>query len=742
MDKLKMETKNKADENFKKLAELFPNAVTETIVDGEVVRAIDKDVLMQEISTKVVEGKEERYQFTWPDKKKAILEANSPINKTLRPYREESVDFDNTENLYIEGNNLEVLKLLQETYLGKIKMIYIDPPYNTGNDFIYKDNFSMDSEEWKEKSGDYDEEGNRLVKNLDGNGRFHTDWLNMMYPRLKLAKDLLSDDGVIFISIDDNEQENLKKICDEIFGNSNFINNIVVETGEVFGTKASHANKTLIKVKDYILAYRKSNVDSYRNILYDKMSELYDLHYNTIVDGTSLERISLKEYLSNIDWVIKIFKNLNCDFTAKGINIVLKNSETFKEFFYKDVANKLYTDQPLSKKISDTMFENMEIGKLYKYDNKYVFRTSGNTIRFLQSFDKCLHISDDYDSQYVRSSIRGDLWKSFHIDMRNIDDEGNMKFKSGKKPVRLIKQIIKWTNFPKGIVLDFFSGSATTAHAVMQLNAEDGGNRKFIMVQVDEKTDEKSEAYKAGYKNICGIGKERIRRAGAKIKEEREKRVESEVRSEELKNDEQIAIEELSVKAEELKNVEETNNNSTLNTPNSTLDIGFRVLKLDSSNMKDVYYTPESTNIDMFDTLVDNIKEDRTAEDLLFQVMLELGILLSSKIEREVLRVERKSVESGEWSEELKFAGKEEFSEESNDCRKDNVLEYTCYNVSDGYLIACFDDNVTEDVITEIAKRKPYYFVMKDSSMANDSVAANFEQIFETYSPDTVRKVL
>ena len=501
-----MQTNNKADENYKKLAELFPNAVTETIVDGEVVRAIDR---------------EERYQFTWPDKKKSILLANSPINKTLRPCKEESVDFDNTENLYIEGDNLEVLKLLQETYLGKIKMIYIDPPYNTGNDLLYNDDFIMQIGEWSEKSGDYDEEGNRLVKNLEGNGRFHTDWLNMIYPRLKLAKDLLSDDGVIFISIDDNEQENLKKICDEIFGRENFINNIVIETGEVFGTKAAHADKTFVKVKDYILAYKKMNNENIRNVLYDAMNELYDSHYNTVVDTITLEKVSLKEYLSNISWVKEIFIQLNCDFNSKGINYVLKNSEVFCEFFYKKVSKILFTDQPFSRKIDNNMLEKMTCGQLYEYEGKYIYKTSGNTIRFLQSFDKCLHITDDYESKYVRSSIRGDLWKSFHIDMRNIDDEGNVKFKSSKKPKRLIKQLTKWMNIPEGIVLDFFSGSATTAHAVMELNAEDGGNRKFIMVQIPEKTDERSEAYKAGYKNICEIGKERIRRAANKINSER-----------------------------------------------------------------------------------------------------------------------------------------------------------------------------------------------------------------------------
>lgn len=639
-----MQTKNKADENFKKLAELFPDAVTETIVDGEVVRAIDKDVLMQEISTKVVEGKEERYQFTWPDKKKAILKANSPINKTLRSCREESVDFDNTENLYIEGDNLEVLKLLQETYLGKIKMIYIDPPYNTGNDFIYNDEFTIHNAEWNDISGDYDEEGNRLVKNLEGSSRFHTDWLNMIYPRLKLAKDLLSDDGVIFISIDDNEVDNLKKICNELFG----VNNLVAEIP--WQSRASIQNDTDFSINhEYICVYAKNRRQENRRL---KESNYKEWHKK---DSFVCKPLPLEiDKFSNPDndprgpWKADPF---DAPHIRPNLTYSIVNPNTGEQHL--PPRGRHWRISP------EKFFSALE-------DNRIVWTNNGKGRPQLKVF---------YNEKKEFGSVDNSWFTAERIGTSTNGTKELMQLFEGisyfdtPKPTSLLRKLINLANVESGdIILDFFSGSATTAHAVMQLNAEDGGKRKFIMVQLPEKTDEKSEAYKTGYKNICEIGKERIRRAGKKIKEE-----------------------------------------SPLTTQD--LDTGFRVLKLDESNMKDVYYTPEEMNINLFEATIDNIKEDRTPEDLLFQVMLELGILLSSKIECEVLRVE-----SG--------------------------VEYTCYNVADGYLIACFDDNVTEEVITEIAKRKPYYFVMKDSSMANDSVAANFEQIFETYSKDTVRKVL
>ena len=632
MDKLRMQTANKADENFRKLAAMFPNAVTETIDEnGEVVRAIDKDVLMQEISCTVVDGNEERYQFTWPDKKKSVLLANAPINKTLRPVRDNetvptgadsegkpycssgSVDFDTTENLYIEGDNLEVLKLLQETYLGKIKMIYIDPPYNTGNDFVYEDDFAQSTDEYLANSGQYDEDGKRMVQNTESNGRFHTDWLNMLYPRLKLAKDLLTDDGVIFISIDDNEIDNLSKMCSDIFGEMNFVCKFVWKSklGKV-GTTS-----TISATHEYILCYSKniSNVHfkMIKNIsdgrkeslrqwgVADRREDRPSMYYPITIDGITVYPI--KEDGTDGRWRV--------------------GEETAKQLLAEGV---------------------LELGERNGRYN--IYRTFPSGISYTP-YDTLLLDSIGTTAKGATMLKTLELAKMFDF----------------SKPVELINHFAMLSTNDDDTVLDFFSGSATTAHAVMQLNAEDGGHRKFIMAQLPEVTDEKSEAYKAGYKTICEIGKERIRRAGAKIKEE-----------------------------------------AGLTAPN--LDVGFRVLKCDTSNMKEVYYNPAEYETSLFSSLEDNIKEDRTPEDLLFQVMLDLGVLLSSKIEENTI------------------AGKKVF------------------NVEDNYLIACFDSDVTEETIKAIAKQKPYYFVMRDSSMANDSVATNFDQIFATYSPDTVRKVL
>lgn len=642
MDKLKMQTANKADENFKKLAAMFPNAVTETIDEnGEVVRAIDKDVLLQEISCKVVDGNEERYQFTWPDKKKSVLLANAPINKTLRPCREESVDFDNTENLYIEGDNLEVLKLLQETYLGKIKMIYIDPPYNTGNDFVYNDDFTIESGVWSVESGDYDEDGNRLVKNLDSNGRFHTDWLNMIYPRLKIAKDLLTDDGVIFISMDDHEQENIKKICDEIFGESNFLAQVIWERAYSPVNLKKHFSES----HDYIICYAKNIETCVCNGL-PRSAEANDRYSNPDNDPRGAWKSSDLSVGPRIE--SKVYEIT----TPSGRKVLPPSGYCWR----------------LDKKT----FEQ------YVKDNRIWFGSDGNNVPSIKRFI----------TEVKQGMTPMTVWKYTEVGHSQDAAQKLKRLFDGKaffdypKSVELIKRCLQLYTDNDCYVLDFFSGSATTAHAVMQLNAEDGGNRKFIMVQLPEETDEKSEAYKAGYKNICEIGKERIRRAGQKI------------------------LNECGVRS-----VESGVDNSKFQTPLSKLDIGFRVLKCDTSNMKDVYYNPAEYEPSLFSRLEDNIKEDRTPEDLLFQVMLDLGILLSSKIQCEVWRVE-----SG--------------------------AEYKYFNVEDGYLIACFDKNVTEELITEIAKQKPYYFVMRDSSMANDSVATNFEQIFAAYSPDTVRKVL
>lgn len=629
MDKLKMHTPNKADENFKKLAALFPNAVTETVDEnGVVVRAIDKDVLMQEINTTVVEGKDERYQFTWPDKKKSVLLANAPIAKTLRPCPVESVGKDgapggfDSENLYIEGDNLEVLKLLQETYLGKVKMIYIDPPYNTGNDFVYEDDFAQSTEEYLANSGQFDDEGNRLVTNTESNGRFHTDWLNMIYPRLKLAKDLLVEDGVIFISVDDNEQANFRKICDEIFGTQNFIAQFIRQR-----RTSPDMRKRVSSAHDYIIAYSK-NIEK-------------------IEEAVNKVRLSEKDTLSyaNPDndprgpWT-------SSDFTAQGFR-----PNQMYEIVTPGGARYTPPEGKCWKNIESEFLTQCREGRMwfgkdgmgFPRRKTYLAEKDGKNVWTWWPNSEVGHSQEA--TQEVKALFAGHAYFDY------------------PKPVRLIKKIIQIGTHPDSLVLDFFSGSATTAHAVMQLNAEDSGKRKFILVQLPEETDSKSEAYKAGYKNICEIGKERIRRAGAKIKEE-----------------------------------------NPLGTMD--LDVGFRVLKCSSTNMENVYYNPDEYRPDMFEMLADNIKADRTPEDLLFQVMLDLGVLLSSKIE------------------ETELGGKRVF------------------NVADNFLIACFDTNVTEETITAIAKQKPYYFVMRDSSLANDSVAINFDQIFATYSPDTVRKVL
>lgn len=624
MEHLNMQSMDKVAANVAKIRELFPNCVTERINnEGKLEHAIDFDMLKQELSDHVVDGLQERYQFTWPDKRKAILAANAPINKTLRPCREESVDFDNTENLYIEGDNLEVLKLLQETYLGKVKMIYIDPPYNTGNDFVYEDDFKQNSEEYIVNSGQLDDEGNRLVVNTESNGRFHTDWLNMMYPRLKLAKDLLSDDGVIFISIDDNEVENLRKICDEIFGENNFLAQVIWE--RAFSPK--NDAKFFSVSHDYVLIYARS-IEVFSIGLLPRSAESDARYKNPDNDPHgpwTSDNMTVKSYSANYDYPIR---------TPNGT------------IYYPPAGRCWFTSKERMQKL-------IENGAVWFGNN------GGNMPRIKR-----------YLSDVQQGMTPITIWKYLDVghnqearqELKKLFDE--KAYFDGPKPIRLLNRILTIANVKKDdFILDFFSGSATTAHAVMQLNAEDGGKRKFIMVQLQEECSENSEAYKAGYKNICKIGKERIRRAGKKIKEE-----------------------------------------NPLTTQD--LDIGFRVLKCDSSNMEDVYFTPKEYMDKQQSLFVDNIKKDRNDEDLLFDAMLKLDTPLSSKIEK------------------ITIAGK------------------TVYNVAQGHLMACFDKNVTDEVITAIAKEMPSYFVMRDSSQADDSVAINFEQIFNTYSPQTVRRVL
>ena len=650
-DKLKMHTPNKADENFAKLAALFPNAVTETKDEhGEVVRAIDKDTLMQEISATVVEGADERYQFTWPDKKKSILLANAPINKTLRPCIDESVNFDTTENLYIEGDNLEVLKLLQETYLGKIKMIYIDPPYNTGNDsFVYDDNFEMSTSDFSTLSNQYDENGNLtfdMRDNNEGNGRFHTDWLNMIYPRLKLAKDLLSDNGVIFISIDEHEVENLTKLCDEVFGQINHIGTFIIKSNP----RGSMSTSEIASLHEHLLLYSKDRLQA--EIIGHELSNDMESEYKFNDDNGAYRLLGLR--MRGGFWRRTDRPKLYYPIYVNPSNgqVALVSSAEYSEV--------VYPIQPSTNEDGTWRWSKEKVlSDAELLIGKQVSR-NGDTV-----WD--IYQKDYLEKDGKRRTKAKSIWEDNEINYQNGAVEIKELFnKSGifdySKPTFLISQALKMIKLDKGdIILDFFSGSATTAHSVMKLNTNDDCDLKFVLIQLPELTNEKTEAYKAGYKTICEIGKERIRRAAKKIAEEN---------------------------------------------PEATFDGGFRVLKCDTSNMKEVYYNPSEFVPSLLDSMEDNIKEDRTPEDLLFQVMLDLGVLLSSKIE------------------ETTIAGKKVF------------------NVADNFLIACFDKEVNDEVIKEIAQKKPYYFVMRDSSMANDSVATNFEQIFATFSPDTVRKVL
>ena len=659
-DKLKMHTPNKADENFKKLAELFPNAVTETIIGYDdnnkpiIERAIDKDVLMQEISTTVVEGKEERYQFTWPDKKKSILLANAPINKTLRPCREESVNFDTTENLYIEGDNLEVLKLLQETYLGKIKMIYIDPPYNTGKDsFVYSDNYTLTLDKFEEQSGMYDEEGNILFNmrvNNESNGKFHSDWLSMLYPRLKLAKDLLTDDGVILINMDENEITNLQRICSEIFGEQNDLGTIVWDKrnpkGDAQGISYQH---------EYIVIYAKNKLSFIENnklqrpkknasAILKKANQLY-------------AKINNSYTLENANQDFAVWMKAQTEFSGgeKAYNKIDDNG---------DVYRPVSMAWPNKKKAPDDYF----IPLIHPITNKECpvpergWRNPSSTMRKMLEQGLILFGKDETTIPNSKYLLKDNLYENIPSllyfggsDTAFLDEIG-VPFDTPKVAEICKEHIMSFTS-DNDIVLDFFSGSSTVAHGVMLANATDNMTRKYIMVQIPEECDKSTGLYTKGFNNICEAGRARIVKSSTKI-------------------------------------------------DNESIDKGFRVLKCDSSNMKDVYYNPQDMEFSLFSELIDNIKEGRTPEDLLFQVMLDLGVLLSSKIE------------------ETTIGGKKVF------------------NVAEGFLIACFDADITEEVVTEIAKQKPYYFVTRDNSMANDNVATNFEQIFATYSPDTVRKVL
>ena len=644
MDKLKMHSLDVIGSNIEKIQQLFPNCVTERLgKDGKPELAIDFEKLQAELSNEIIGEGEERYQFTWPDKRAANRLANTPTTMTLRPCREESVDFDHTQNLYIEGDNLDVLKVLRETYLGKVKMIYIDPPYNTGNDFVYNDDFAQSRDEFEETSGLFDEEGNQTIdpmqRNTESNGRFHTDWLNMIYPRLKVARDLLSDDGVIFISIDDNEVENLKKVCNEIYGEDNFVAEIPWQS------RASIQNDTDFSINhEYICVFAKKRRQENRRLKESNYTEWFK------DDSFVCRPLPLDK--SKFD---------NPDNDPRGLwKADPFDAPNIRPNLTYPIVNPLTGEQHLPPRGRHWRTDSYQFANALS-DNRILFGKDGRGRPQLKVF---------YEEKKDFGSIDNSWFSADRIGTTTNGTKEVMnlfrghKFFDMPKPVSLLQKLLYIGNVKHtDIVLDFFSGSATTAHAVMQLNAEDGGNRKFIMVQLPEKTDEKSEAYKAGYKNICEIGKERIRRAGKKIKEE---------------NKDKEGID--------------------------RLDTGFRVLKLDTSNMEDVYYTPQEFTMQSLFT--ENVKADRTGEDLLFQVMLDLGIELSAKIEKQ------------------KIAGKD------------------VYRVDDNYLVACFDKDVNEAVITEIAKMHPVYFVMRDASAANDNVIDNFEQLFEAYSKDTVRKIL
>lgn len=607
-----MKTNNLVDDNIEYIAKKFPNCITEAKdEDGKLKKLVDFNLLKQELSSQIVGGGDERYSLNWPGKKQAILTANAPINATLRPCREESVDFDNTKNIYIEGDNLDCLKLLRETYLGKVKMIYIDPPYNTGKDFIYNDNFSQSAEEYLNESKSYDEQGNRMYQNNDTNGRFHSDWLSMMYPRLKIARDLLTDDGVIFISIDDNEVDNLKKVCNEIFGAKNI--EALIWNKEAEGSSGTLKSVSTIRcIHEYILCVFK--------------------HY----DDTQF--VKIREPLKGKENILQT-ANL-------AVNLEQEKQNHPNYFTITNPSGDKFTRQ--------WKWNEQEIKRLINEDLIYWGSDGHKQPRLIIP-------TDERRTTYLHSILNYGGTTIGRKDFESIMGT-NIEF-SYPKPIILIKKILETSTYKNSIVMDFFSGSATTAHAIMKLNAEDNGNRKFIMVQLPEICSESSEANKAGYNTICDIGKERIRRAGKKIKEEN---------------------------------------------PNAAnLDIGFRVFKLDSSNMKDVYYNPEELEQGLLPGLENNIKDNRTPEDLLFQVMLEMGVELSADIK--VIEVDSKKV----------------------------------FNVNDGNLVCCFDDNITSATAEQIAKMNPLYAVFRDSSMANDSTSINYAQIFKTYSPTTSKvKVL
>lgn len=611
---------------------------------------INFNILKQMLSRSVIEGTEV-YEFTWPGKKAAIVEANAPIRKTLRPSVEESKNWDTTENLYIEGDNLEVLKLLQESYLGKVKMIYIDPPYNTGNDFIYSDNFKISNEDYSTLDGSQ-EDGVYLIKNTDSNGRFHSDWCSMIYPRLLLAKNLLKNDGVIFISIDDNEYSNLKTICDEVFGGSNYVVTIHCQMSTTQGMKVKSAQEgNIVKNAEYILCYSK---DGHKNIakgfpLYD-LRPKYDEHYSLFLrkDGGIGKISELYDY--------RFPKDCSNEKPFKLAEAYQK-SEEFANIVRSHLADIVRSDKVTGLDIK-TGLKNGYWKEIERDNKKYLLTLDKNgklkqLLRLSDSWGK----TDGFYAEEGLRKIRGDWWDGFYIDMGNVSKEGDIVFRNGKKPVRLIKQLAKMVAHDNDIILDFFSGSGTTAHATMELNADDSRKRKFIMVQLPENCSNDSK-----FKNICELGKERIRRAGERIKGD--------------------------------------------HSETEDLDIGFRVFKVDSSNMNDVYYSPNDYSQGLISHLESNLKEDRTSLDLLFGCILDWGLPLS-----------------------LSYT-----SEEIDGC--------TIHNYDGGGLVACFDENIPVSVVKDIASKNPLRVVFRDSSFESSSSKINVSEIFKMLSPDTTVKVI
>lgn len=690
MDKLKLHSPDFVEKNIATLAEIFPSCVVEAKDEetGEITQKIDFDQLRQELSSNIVEGPQERYRLDWPGKREALLAANAPIAKTLRPVREESVDFDTTKNLFIEGDNLDALKLLQETFLDKVKMIYIDPPYNTGSDFIYDDNYSMSREEYDAASGSVDEGGNRMFdeekwkQNSSSNGRFHSEWLSMIYPRIKLARNLLADDGVMFVSIDDGESANIKRILDEVFGEQNFIDTIAVEMSTTSGPKTVNAQQgTIVKNVEFVHVYRKTaEFDKKRRIPLLDGIDSYDTHYSMWMNADgSLDSLSSK--MLDDEAVGADIKSFGLaergTFSVKNMDKLLSISESAKLFINENLENIARVDRPpvsaAGKETKVGFWEPFEAD----HRTYYITTLANGTLQALMPLSLNYRMSDDYKPRFGRTVIRGDLWKGFHQDMGNVAKEGQISFSNGKKPIRLIKQLVKWANIPSsGIILDFFAGSGTTAHSVMDMNREDGGSRRYVLVQLPEPLDPSIKEQKGAAafcdkigkpRSIAEITKERLRRAGKKDS------------SDELPLQEDLV---------------------------PGLDCGFRVLKVDTSNVRDIYYTPDQVKQDELDLLVDHVKEDRDAEDLLFQVMLDWGVDLSLPVNSEVIQ------------------GK------------------TVYFVDENAIAACFDAGINEEFIKELAKREPLRAVFRDSGFANDAVKINVAEVFKLLSPSTELKTL